>query len=62
MRWTQEATAVLEAIPARGGCGPAQIAVVAGVGLDTALRCLGELAAAGFIERSASGWRVRKKR
>ena len=58
----QEATAVLEAIPARGGYGPAQIAVVAGVGLDTALRCLGELAAAGFVERSASGWRIRKKR
>jgi DNA processing protein len=57
----EETTAVLEAIPARGGYGPAQIAVVAGVGLDTALRCLGELAAAGFIERSASGWRVRKR-
>ncbi len=37
----RETTAVLEAIPARGGRGPAQIAVVAGVGLDTALRCLG---------------------
>jgi DNA processing protein len=57
-----QTTAVLEAIPARGGCGPAQIAVMAGVGLDTAMRCLGELAAAGFIERSASGWRVRRKR
>jgi DNA processing protein len=57
----EETTAVLEAIPARGGYGPAQIAVVAGVGLDTALRCLGELAAAGYIERSASGWRVRKR-
>jgi len=57
-----QTTAVLEAIPARGGCGPAQIAVTAGVGLDTAMRCLGELAAAGFIERSASGWRVRRKR
>jgi DNA processing protein len=57
-----ETSAVLEAIPARGGCGPAEIAVVAGVGLDTAMRCLGLLAAAGFIERSGSGWRIRRKR
>jgi DNA processing protein len=55
-----DCTAVLEAIPARGGSGPAQIAVTAGVGLDTALHCLGLLAAAGFAERVPAGWRARK--
>jgi DNA processing protein len=52
-------TAVLEAVPARGGRGPAAIAVMAGVDLDTALRCLGLLAAAGFVERCDQGWRAR---
>lgn len=52
-------SAVLEAVPARGGRGPAAIAVLAGVDLDTALRCLGLLAAAGFISRTERGWRVR---
>ena len=51
--------AVLEAVPARGGGGPAAIASAAGVDLDTAIRCLGALAAAGFVERCARGWRVR---
>jgi DNA processing protein len=51
---------VLEAVPARAGRGPARIAVVAGVGFDTAMRCLGALAAAGFVERSNSGWRIRR--
>ena len=55
-----DTTAVLEAVPARTGKGPAAIAVSAGVGLDTALGCLGALAAAGFVERCATGWRVRK--
>jgi DNA processing protein len=50
---------VLEAVPARVGRGPARIAVVAGVGFDTAMRCLGALAAAGFVERSDRGWRIR---
>jgi DNA processing protein len=54
--------AVLEATPARGGSGPASIAVSAGVDLDTAIRCLGSLAAAGFVERSEKGWRARKDR
>ncbi len=52
--------AVLEAVPPRGGSGPASIAVSAGVDLDTVIRCLGSLAAAGFIERSDKGWRTRK--
>jgi DNA processing protein len=54
-------TAVLEAVPSRSGKGPAEIAVTAGVGLDTALSCLGALAAAGFVERSSAGWRVRRQ-
>jgi DNA processing protein len=52
--------AVLEAVPVRGGRGPASIAVMAGVDLDTALRCLGLLAAAGFVQRCDQGWRARK--
>jgi DNA processing protein len=51
---------VLEAVPARAGRGPARIAVAAGVGFDTAMRCLGALAAAGFVERSDRGWRLRR--
>jgi DNA processing protein len=52
-------TAVLEAVPARTGAGPAAIAVAAGVDLNTAIASLGALAAAGFVERCARGWRVR---
>jgi DNA processing protein len=51
---------VFEALPARGGRGPAAIAVQAGVDLDTAIGCLGSLAAAGFAERADHGWRMRK--
>jgi DNA processing protein len=51
---------VLEAVPARDGKGPARIAVAAGVDFDTVMRCLGELAAAGFVERSDRGWRTRR--
>jgi DNA processing protein len=56
----EPATAVLEAVPASAGAGPAAIAVAAGVDLDTAIRCLGALAAAGFVERCPKGWRVRR--
>ena len=49
--------AVLEELPLRGGRGPASVAVRAGVDLDTALRCLGLLAASGFAERCEAGWR-----
>jgi DNA processing protein len=52
--------AVLEAVPSRAGGGPAAIAAAAGVDLNTAFRCLGALAAAGFVERCARGWRIRK--
>ncbi|HEY2286879.1 MAG TPA: DNA-processing protein DprA [Streptosporangiaceae bacterium] len=54
-------SSVLEAVPVRGGRGPASIAVLAGVDLDTALRCLGLLAAAGFVQRCDQGWRARKE-
>jgi len=49
---------VLEAVPARGGAGPATIAVSAGVDLDTALSRLGLLAAGGFVMRGSRGWRL----
>jgi DNA processing protein len=51
------AVAVLEEVPVRGGRGPASIAVRAGVDLDTTLRCLGLLAAGGFIQHCEQGWR-----
>lgn len=54
------ALAVLEELPLRGGRGPASIAVRAGVDLDTALRCLGLLAASGFAERCGAGWRAKE--
>jgi DNA processing protein len=55
-----ESAAVLEAVPARAGSGPATIAVAAGVDLNAAIRCLGGLAAGGFVERCARGWRIRR--
>jgi DNA processing protein len=54
------ATAVLEAVPMRAGRGLAAVAVAAGVDLDTALRSLGLLAAAGYVQRCEQGWRARK--
>jgi DNA processing protein len=50
---------VLEALPFRLGAGPAKVALAAGVDLDTALRCLGLLAASGFAERTGNRWRSR---
>ena len=55
-------TRVLDAVPARAGDGPAAIAVSAGVDLDTAVRCLGALAAGGFVDRCDTGWRLRPRR
>jgi DNA processing protein len=49
---------VLEAVPARGGTGPATIAVAAGVDIDTTLSRLGMLAAGGFVARGPRGWRL----
>ncbi|MEU9886439.1 DNA-processing protein DprA [Sphaerisporangium sp. NPDC051011] len=51
---------VLEAVPARGGTGPATIALDAGLDLMTTLACLGGLAAAGYVERAPRGWRLRR--
>jgi len=51
---------VLDALPTRGGAGTSTIAVEAGVDLDTVLRCLGQLAGLGFIERCDRGWRLRR--
>jgi len=51
---------VLAAVARRTGRGPATIATLAGVDLDTPLRCLGLLAAAGHVERCDQGWRVRR--
>jgi DNA processing protein len=50
--------AVLEAVPTRGG-GPATIAIAAGLGVDAVVRSLGLLAAGGYVERCARGWRIR---
>jgi DNA processing protein len=55
-----DSSRVLEAVPARAGKGPARIAIAAGVDFDTVMRCLGGLAAAGFVERCDRGWRLRR--
>jgi DNA processing protein len=55
-----ETAAVLDALPARGGMGPARVAVRAGLDLPTVVRCLGVLAAGGFAERCDAGWRLRR--
>ncbi len=52
---------VLQQLSSRAGRGPATVATLAGVDLDTALRCLGLLAAAGHAERCDKGWRLRAK-
>lgn len=51
---------VLHHLSSRTGRGPATVATLAGVDLDTALRCLGLLAAAGHAERCDQGWRLRR--
>jgi len=53
---------VLDALPSRGGAGTSTVAVEAGVDLETVLRCLGQLAGMGFIERCDRGWRLRRHR
>ncbi len=52
--------AVLDALPLRGGRGPARVAADAGLDPDTVIRCLGALAAGGFAERCDQGWRLRR--
>jgi DNA processing protein len=51
---------VLESVPLRRAAGPASIAVTAGIAPQQVLRCLGGLAARGFVERVETGWRVRR--
>ncbi len=51
---------VLRCMSGRAGRGEATIATLAGVDLDTAMRCLGLLAASGYVERCEKGWRTRK--
>lgn len=58
-RLDEETARVLEAVPARSGARSAEVAISAGVDADTAIRCLGALAAAGFVERCDRGWRIR---
>jgi DNA processing protein len=55
-----ESAQVLDAMPARGGMGTTRIAQRAGLTPATVIRCLGGLAAAGFIERCEQGWRLRR--
>jgi DNA processing protein len=55
-----ESATVLDAMPHRGGMGTTRIAQRAGLPPATTVRCLGELAAAGFTERCAEGWRLRR--
>ena len=51
---------VLESVPVRRAVGPASIAVTAGIAPQQVLRCLGGLAARGFVERVEAGWRLRR--
>jgi DNA processing protein len=55
-----ESAKVLDAMPARAGLSTAGVAQRAGVAPGTALRCLGELASGGFVERCEAGWRLRR--
>ena len=52
---------VLGVLSGRAGRGPATIATLAGVDLDTAMRCLGLLAATGYVERCDQGWRATRR-
>lgn len=59
-RLDDDARRVLDALPAGGpGLGPATMAGESGTDLNTTIACLGRLAAAGFAERTADGWRLR---
>jgi DNA processing protein len=52
---------VLDAFPARSGIGMSTIAVKAGLAPATVLASVGRLAACGFIEPCAQGWRLTRK-
>ena len=55
-----ESATVLDALPTRVGIGTTAVAARAGLDPVTVVRCLGALAATGFAERCAGGWRVRR--
>jgi DNA processing protein len=55
-----ESAKVLDAMPRRGGMATSRIAQRAGLAPLTAVRSLGGLSAAGFVERCAEGWRLRR--
>jgi DNA processing protein len=55
-----ESAQVLDAMPRRGGMATSRVAQRAGLPPMTAARRLGGLAAAGFVERCAEGWRLRR--
>jgi DNA processing protein len=57
-RLDPEACRILDAFPATGNVGIAQIAVRAGVDITTTQNRLSLLAAAGFIERRGQNWRL----
>ena len=48
---------VLDAFPARSGVGTSTLARTTDTNIDVVLRSLGRLAATGYIERCAEGWR-----
>lgn len=55
-----ESATVLDALPIRGGIATTAVAARAGLDPATVVRCLGTLAAGGFAERCAGGWRARR--
>jgi DNA processing protein len=55
-----ESRQVLDAVPARAGALPAQIAIAAGVDLNTARSRMALLAALGFIHKTPAGWTLKK--
>ena len=57
----RDSARVLDALPRRGGLGTVRVAERAGLAPVTVAACLGRLAAAGFVERCADGWRLRRE-
>ncbi|MEO5877740.1 MAG: DNA-processing protein DprA [Streptosporangiaceae bacterium] len=55
-----ESRQVLDAVPLRGGSVPAQVAVTAGVDINTARSRIALLSALGFIQKSAAGWTLKR--
>ncbi|GAA2226191.1 DNA-processing protein DprA [Streptomyces amakusaensis] len=52
---------ILEALPARGAAGGAQLARAAGTAPDETLAALYELHALGFVERHGEGWQLTRR-